>query len=377
VSAAKNGNGASISLLNQNGGFLRASAGGRVVLMSTPANSDDASWTLTPGLAPGDGMWTLVSSSKVPGLQGCVLSLNASSATPCGAAWAPASGDAACLPPGSPSARVQTFWAAPPMPGEQIQGPDTPADQPQWLAAWSAFRAAWRTDSGFTSAVYDLPTLAWNWGQFAQPMVPVYDKYLYNRTTHTWTVDGLLDDFEARYGGVTGVLLWASFPDVGIDERNQFQLMGEDLPGGLAGLTAAIAAFHARGKVVGLAYNPWDTGTSRPNTTDDIAMAALAAAVGADFVNGDTMNIMPRAFFDSSVVAGRPLGLQSEMGPSLIGLPYMTMGNGYWGRPSVPAICPYKWVERKHSTTVSIQWWEIDRTIDIQSALFNGVGFNA
>lgn len=262
VVAAKNANGASISLYNQNGGFLMASAGGRVVLMSTPTNNDDASWTLTPGLTPGDGMWTLVSSTKIPGLGGCVLSLNASSATSCGAAWAPASGDAACLPPGSPSARAQTFWAAPPMPGEQIQGPNTPADQPAWLAAWSAFRAAWRTDSGFTSAVYDLPALAWNAGQYAQPMVPVYDKYLYNRTTHAWTVDALLDDFDTRYGGVTGVLLWASFPDVGIDERNQFQLMGEDLPGGLAGLRTAIAAFHARGKVVGLAYNPWDVGAS-------------------------------------------------------------------------------------------------------------------
>jgi formylglycine-generating enzyme required for sulfatase activity len=42
----------------------------------------------------------------------------------------------------------------------------------------------------------------------------------------------------------------------------------------------------------------------------------------------------------------------------------------------VPAVDTFKWVERRHSTTSLIQWWETDRTCDIQSAFFNGDGFN-
>ena len=54
-------------------------------------------------------------------------------------------------------------------------------------------------------------------------------------------------------------MLWHSYPNIGVDDRNQFEMLA-DLPGGMAGLAQLVSAFHARHVRVLLCYNPWDTG---------------------------------------------------------------------------------------------------------------------
>ena len=49
----------------------------------------------------------------------------------------------------------------------------------------------------------------------------IHDKYLYDRASGNWTVSKLLDDLAARYGGVDSVLLWHSYPNIGVDDRSQ------------------------------------------------------------------------------------------------------------------------------------------------------------
>ena len=76
----------------------------------------------------------------------------------------------------------------------------------------------------------------------------------------TFTVDRYLADLKERYGGVDAMLLWPTFPQLGLDDRNQFD-MCRAMKGGVPGLKVLISEFHDRGVKVLLPYNPWDQGT--------------------------------------------------------------------------------------------------------------------
>ena len=54
---------------------------------------------------------------------------------------------------------------------------------------------------------------------FIAPQSHIYDRFLFNNVAGNWTVDRFLDDLSMRYGGIDGVLLWATYPNMGVDER--------------------------------------------------------------------------------------------------------------------------------------------------------------
>ena len=179
-----------------------------------------------------------------------------------------------------------------------VPGPASQAAQPAWLAQLYANKSSMRASVNFTTNVYD-DYLLWSPSLHITPQSHIYDRFLYDPSLGAadpaagWTVDRFLDDLDARYGGVDGVLLWGTYPNMGVDERSQFDLL-EDIPGGLSALKDVVAQFNARGVRVGLPYNPWDTGTARRPYGDETVLAQLAATIGADFANGDTMVFMVR-----------------------------------------------------------------------------------
>jgi iron(II)-dependent oxidoreductase len=268
-------------------------------------------------------------------------------------------------------------------PGTQVwektlPGPLSPAEQPAWLANMSAYRAAARAQFNYSGAVYD-QQLHWTERAFIGPQAHIYDRFLYDAEARNWTVDRFLDDLEARYGSVDWVLLWGTYTNLGVDERNQFQMAFDDTPGGEAAWRdVLVPAFHARGVRVGAPYNPWDQGTAPSPSTDDVELARVAAAVGLDFANGDGMACLPRSFFDASVAAGRPLSFQPEAGSSLYSLPWVknSWGESWVGCESgcVPPVAIDKWVESRHLTQV-VNRFATDHTTDLMQAFFNGIGF--
>ena len=50
-------------------------------------------------------------------------------------------------------------------------------------------------------------------------------------TVRNYTVDRYLDDAAARYGGLDAALVWPSYPNLGVNGRNQFDIF-RALPGG-------------------------------------------------------------------------------------------------------------------------------------------------
>jgi hypothetical protein len=85
----------------------------------------------------------------------------------------------------------------------------------------------------------------------------VQDRYFYDPVAGNYTVDRYVDDLEKRYGGIDSVLIWPTHPNMGIDNRNQHDLI-RSMPGGVAGVRQMIADFHRRGVRVLLPMMMWD-----------------------------------------------------------------------------------------------------------------------
>src|SRR5260370_15802356 len=108
---------------------------------------------------------------------------------------------------------------------------------------------------------------------------------------------------------------------MGIDGRSQVDLF-RDLPGGIPGVKKMVDAFHRRGVRVLFPIMLWDQGTRDFGKPEPEAIAEDLAAVGADGVHGDTMNVVPRAYRVASDITGHPLVFQRESLTVVYGLEY-------------------------------------------------------
>jgi iron(II)-dependent oxidoreductase len=81
--------------------------------------------------------------------------------------------------------------------------------------------------------------------EFHTTQMMVQDRYFYGPIASKYAVDRYLDDLEKRCRGIDAVLIWPTYPNMGIDNRNQHDMI-RSLPGWVAGVKPMIADFHPR-----------------------------------------------------------------------------------------------------------------------------------
>lgn len=276
--------------------------------------------------------------------------------------------------------------------GDQIPGPfntqtetNNEAELHAWRAnrrevqqAWLADIRQWRTEHkiriGYHDSEYSRPEFAWTQRNFISPQSMVEDRFLYDVASRRYTVDRFLDDLDQRYGGIDSVLLWPVYPNIGIDNRNQWDLI-RDMPGGVSGLRKLVDEFHSRHVRVLFPAMPWDTGTRDEGAPHAVATAKLMAEIGADGVNGDTFSGVPRSYREASDATSHPVAFEPELAPTNAqDLVWNAMSWAYWKYPFAPMVSKAKWIEPRHMDHVCNRWAR-DKTDDLQYAFFNGCGY--
>ncbi len=248
-------------------------------------------------------------------------------------------------------------------------------------AAWLQDVQHWRMERairiGYNPARYELPESKWIQSSFMQPQMMVHDRYFYDPVAGKYTVDRYLDDVEKRYGGIDSVLVWSTYPNMGIDNRNQLDMVAS-MPGGLAGVKQMVADFHRRGVRVLFPMMMWDQGTRQPAAPWPDAIAALMKQIGADGINGDTQDGVPEAFSLAADRAGHRLVFEPEGGPADEALAWNLMTWGQYGGQFdfVPGVDRYRWLEPRHMVHISDRWNRA-KTDDLQYAFFNGEGWES
>jgi hypothetical protein len=246
--------------------------------------------------------------------------------------------------------------------------PDDPADWPAWRAALTRWRAEAHARLGYDGAIYDREATAWTSSCYSVALIWLWDERLYDRSANRFDVAGFLDA-TADHGGFDGVVLWHAYPVIGIDDRNQFDFY-RDVPG----LRDVVAEFQSRGIKVFLDYNPWDTGTRRPQHDDATELAALARELGADGMFLDTMKEGDSRLVSALLDNHPPQVLEGESRlPNARIVDHQLSWAQWFADSTAPGVQRARWFERRHMTHQTRRW-NRDHSDELQSAFMNGTG---
>ena len=259
---------------------------------------------------------------------------------------------------------------------ELFQGP--PAEKrDEWISNLRSWRSNERKSIDFNDSEYRRPQLNWLKSTFIYVQMMAHDRYFYDPVAHKYTVDRYLNDLQKRYGGIDAVLIWPTYPNIGIDNRNQFDLVAA-MPGGVEAVKQMILDFKKRGVHVFFPIMIWDRGTRPINESMPVALVKEMKILGADGLNGDTMWGVTEDFRDAYDSLHYPLVLQPEVAIKDLNFVKWNLSSWgyYWNYKYTPGVSIYKWLEPRHQVFETNRW-QIDKTNDLQYAFFNGVGYNA
>lgn len=260
---------------------------------------------------------------------------------------------------------------------ELFQGPPSIENRDAWISDLRAWRSNERKSIDFNDSEYRRPQLRWLKSTFIYVQMMAHDRYFYDPVAHRYTVKRYLNDLEKRYGGIDAVLIWPTYPNIGVDNRNQFDLVAA-MPGGVKAVQQMILDFKKRGVHVFFPIMIWDRGTRSINESMPVALVKEMKILGADGLNGDTMWGVTEDFRDACDSLDYPLVLQPEVAIKDLSMVKWNQSSWgyYWNYQYIPGVSIYKWLEPRHQVFETNRW-KIDKTNDLQYAFFNGVGYNA
>jgi formylglycine-generating enzyme required for sulfatase activity len=258
-------------------------------------------------------------------------------------------------------------------------GPANPAQAPAWLENFKSWRDKQKTLLHYDSSQYERSDLEWTQHIFSQVQLLIWDRSFYDPEKREYTVDRFLSETENHLGAIDAVLIWHVYPNLGVDDRNQFDLL-RDLPGGIPGLRKMIDQFHQHGVKVFFPVLAWDNGTRDEGAAAANTMSQLLKDIGADGINFDTLENVPRQFRETSNATGHPLALEPQFQPRDESLAWANLSWNDWvtweGKqyPFIPMVNKDKWLEPRHTVNITDRFTR-DKTDSLQHAFFNGQGF--
>lgn len=146
--------------------------------------------------------------------------------------------------------------------------------------------------SDFNDELYKRPDLQWIKKVYVMHLMMAWDKLYYDAQTGQFNWQKFQQRGKEWYGGDDVICVWPTWPSLGLDQRNQFDLY-RDLPGGLPALRAQADSLRANGTKFFIAYNPWDESTRPEGHLQGLAY--LIKETSADGVVLDTKGESSRA----------------------------------------------------------------------------------
>jgi gamma-glutamyl hercynylcysteine S-oxide synthase len=145
----------------------------------------------------------------------------------------------------------------------------------------------------FENTLYQRKDLEWIRHTYLMLLQFAWDKQYYDPLGRKYVFDQFIAEQDNVLGGFESYVIWPTWPRLGLDQRNQFD-MYRDLPGGLNELRRQAGVMHRRGGRYFISYNPWDESTRHEAHIK--GMESLLRSVDADGVVLDTWGESSKEF---------------------------------------------------------------------------------
>lgn len=137
----------------------------------------------------------------------------------------------------------------------------------------------------FDETLYKREDLKWIRKAYVMHLMMAWDKEFYDYPSGKFNLAAFVAKGKKLYGGDDVICIWPTWPTLGVDARNQFDLY-RDLPGGLSAIRAVADSLRKMGTKFFIAYNPWDESTRNEGHLQ--GLADLIRETSADGVVLDT-----------------------------------------------------------------------------------------
>jgi formylglycine-generating enzyme required for sulfatase activity len=144
----------------------------------------------------------------------------------------------------------------------------------------------------FDNSLYERQDLQWVRHAYVSTILMNWNTDYYNYQDGKFHIGDYIKKGKQLYGGDDFIAIWPTWPTLGLDQRNQFDLF-RDLPGGLNKIKNIANQSRASGTRLFVCYNPWDESTRGENHFEGITN--LIAGTSADGVVLDTKGESSRA----------------------------------------------------------------------------------
>ncbi len=139
--------------------------------------------------------------------------------------------------------------------------------------------------SSFDNSMFERKDLEWVRHSYVSTILMNWSSEYYNYQDGKFHLNEYIKKGKRLYGGDDFLAIWPTWPTLGLDQRNQFDLF-KDLPGGLLQLKSMANQIRKLGTKLFICYNPWDESTRGENHFEGITN--LIASTSADGVVLDT-----------------------------------------------------------------------------------------
>jgi len=172
--------------------------------------------------------------------------------------------------------------------------------------------------SSFDDTLYRRDDLKWIRSSYLMILQMAWDREFYDRFAGEAGFGDFLAEYNRLFGHVDVYGIWPTWPRLGLDERNQWDLY-RNLPGGTEQLRRLSRQAKAADCRFFIAYNPWDKSTREEDHLR--GMAEIIAATDADGVVLDTEGRSSLELQNSADTVRRGVVMYSEGMPVVKDMP--------------------------------------------------------